>query len=262
MISLLLQIVTYTADDDGYHATVEYEGEPHYDQPQHQPTYHHEPAPYHQELYHPEPAPYHAEPVKYHHVPKPYHEDPAPYGPKPQVYHPNTIVHASEPYQPKYQPTLYHPTPAPAPHGPLGRYGVRPQHHKPAHKYSYNPISTPAPIHKPPNTHAPIHKPSYTPTPAPVHHYAYSPTPLPYPSGPRVFRPHPTPPPHPVAHKPVQYKSKIVYEKPAVSVAVVKSMPSRLPAFTPNPLESFSGRPAITLDPEEIKLRQDLDNHL
>jgi len=63
-----------------------------------------------------------------------------------------------------------------------------------------------------------------------------------------VFRPHPT------AHHPIQYKSKITYENhPKEVKEVVRSMPSLLPSFTPSPasLEGFTARPAITLDPEQ-----------
>ena len=66
-------------------------------------------------------------------------------------------------------------------------------------KYSYSPTPTPTP--------APKYSYSPTPTPTPEHRpsYAYSPTP--FPAGPKVYRPHPT------EHHPVQYKSKITYEK-------------------------------------------------
>ena len=153
------QIVTYRADDDGYHATVEYEGEQHFDPPIYNepgPTYHPEPSPYHPEpiAYHPEPAVYeHPEPPTYHPEPTGLHLETKSYEPEPPTYrHPEPFSFIPEPppdlapvepiatyqptpaplYQPTpahahhhpgHHPTLYHPAPAPLHHGPLRRWG-------------------------------------------------------------------------------------------------------------------------------------------
>merc|ERR1712223_207935 len=81
-----VQIVSYTANADGYVADVRYEGEATY------PVYNPPPAP----AYKPAPAP------AYKPAPKP---APAPYKPAPAPYHPAPVHHAAP---------VYHPAPAPA----------------------------------------------------------------------------------------------------------------------------------------------------
>ena len=65
----MLQIVSYTADDDGYHATVQYQGEAHYDHPHDHIEPHHDPKSPDHVTNHPSPAPSHPHP----HHPTPNH---------------------------------------------------------------------------------------------------------------------------------------------------------------------------------------------
>merc|ERR550517_1072531 len=111
-----MQIVTYTADDGGYQATVEYEGEQHYDPPIYNepaPSYHPEPTPYH-----PEPIPYHPEPTIYHHQ----HPEPAPYHSEPTGFHLEAKTYQPEPPSYLPEPPSYHhpePTHEPVPPHPI-----------------------------------------------------------------------------------------------------------------------------------------------
>ena len=57
--SIMLQIVSYTADDDGYHATVQYQGEAHYDYPHDHKEPHHDPKSPDHVTNHPSPTPHH-----------------------------------------------------------------------------------------------------------------------------------------------------------------------------------------------------------
>ncbi|XP_023331627.1 DNA-directed RNA polymerase II subunit rpb1 [Eurytemora carolleeae] len=160
-----LQLVSYFADEDGFHATVTYEGEPSY--PTHE-EYSRSPKSYRESNrvedtntvfakptpqpapYSPTPAAYSPTPTPYSPTPAPYSPTPAPYSPTPAPYSPSPVPYSptSAPYSPSPAPIKYSPTPAP-----------------------YSP--TPAP---------------YSPTPAP-----YSPTPAPYSPTPAPYSPAPTP---------------------------------------------------------------------
>merc|ERR1711997_1296491 len=84
-----VQIVSYTANADGYVADVRYEGEATY------PEYKPHPAP----AYKPAPAPAPAPaPKVYHPAPAPYHPAPA-YKPHAPVYHPAPVYHAAPAYK-------------------------------------------------------------------------------------------------------------------------------------------------------------------
>merc|ERR550534_2838260 len=153
-----IQIVTYRADDDGYQATVEYEGEQHFEPPIYNepaPAYHPEPA-----LYHPEPIAYHPEPTIYHHQ----HPESPPYHPEPTGFHLEANSYQPEP--PTYQPEPPAPSYLPEP----------PSYHHPE-PFSFHP--------EPPQEPIPQHpiEPTYHPTPAPVYHSTpapqYHPSPAP-----------------------------------------------------------------------------------
>ncbi|XP_064122676.1 nematocyst expressed protein 4-like [Macrobrachium nipponense] len=80
-----VQVVTYTADETGYHPVVSYEGEAAY--PAHTPQPY-KPAP------HPHPAPYKPTPYPAPYKPTPY---PAPYKPEPRP-HPATLQARTSPH--------------------------------------------------------------------------------------------------------------------------------------------------------------------
>ena len=243
-----IQIVSYVADDDGYKATVSYEGEPVYPAPgeyevagagappaevfhalppvkgsKTHASFDVAPAPalaplpvgpeldyeYYDEVYSPTPKPKHYKPT------------PAPYSPTPKPYHPTPTP---APYSPT--PKAYSPTPAP-----------------------YSP--TPAPYSPTPAPYSPTPAP-YSPTPAP-----YSPTPVPYSPTPAPYSPTPvpySPTPAPYSPTPAPYN----YSPYEVNPSTVKSLrPKRYGLKLPNystldPTYSFFG-PTSTFAPPPYK---------
>ena len=162
-----IQIVTYTADDAGYHADVKYEGVPHLPAPHpHEPIAPHHPAKH--LVPHPGPSPLPPKPLKSlplpHHAPVPHpaplpppvHEDPLPLKPHslpalPKIPHlppppkhngypkslpliknhaplPRAYLPTPGPYKPT--PPPYLPTPSPY-HAPLKTNALEPAVYKP-----------------------------------------------------------------------------------------------------------------------------------
>lgn len=172
-----IQIVSYVADDDGYKATVTYEGEPVFPAPGEYEGAGAPPA----EVFHALPP---VKASKAHasfevNPPPPPALPPVPVGPEldyeyyDDVYAP-TPKPAYSPTPAPYSPTpkpAYHPTPTPAPYSPTPK--------------AYSP--TPAPYSPTPAPYSPTPAP-YSPTPAP-----YSPTPLPYSPTPAPYSPTPAP---------------------------------------------------------------------
>ena len=108
---ILFQIVTYTADDSGYHAKVEYQGEAHHDHPQH-----------HQYSPHPHDATHipHGQPETLHESPdKIYKYSPTPYPAGPTVFRPKAPLYNTKPtyhkiHQPNHDTQNRHPPSPPA----------------------------------------------------------------------------------------------------------------------------------------------------
>jgi len=181
-----VQTVSYTADDNGFHATVTYEGEPKFPKFK---EYSKPPEPHKQS--------YRAS-NKVHNPEKKFapenHIDITPskrvvapkLTPKPKLYTP--------PPKPTYAPTK---PPKPAPYSPVPKvYSPAPLSYSPTPPpYTPTPVAfspTPPPYSPTPTPYSP------TPTPTP-----YSPTPSPYPSPFPNFSPSPSPfPPHPVYNSP------------------------------------------------------------
>jgi len=179
-----VQTVSYTADDNGFHATVTYEGEPKFPKFK---EYSKPPEPHKQsyrasnKVHNPEKkfAPENhldITPVKKVAAPK--------LTPKPKLYTP--------PPKPTYIPTK---PPKPAPYSPV------PKHYSPA-PLAYSPTPppyTPTPVafSPTPPPYSPTPTP-YSPTPTPT---PFTPTPSPYPSPFPNFSPSPFPP-HPVYNSP------------------------------------------------------------
>ena len=227
-----VQIVSYVADDDGYKATVTYEGEPVY------------PAPGAPAAGAPPPEVFHAlPPVKGNKVHAAFEVNPPlPGGPPPDYeYYDDVYPPTPKPYTPA--PKAYTPTPAP--------YSPTPKPYSPTPKPSYSP--TPTPYSPTPAPYSPTPAP-YSPTPAP-----YSPTPAPYSPTPAPYSPTPapySPTPRPYSPTPAPYKaySPTPYD---VNPTTVKSLrPKRYGLKLPNystldPTYQFYG-PTSTLAPPSI----------
>jgi len=172
-----IQTVSYTADDNGFHATVTYEGEPKF------PEFkeYSRPDEPHKQSYRASNKVHNAErnfaPENHNEV-IPTRKAPSPkQTPKPKLYTPPpkpTYLPTKSRAPKHYAPVAYSPTPPPYPPTPA--------------PYAFSP--TPAPYSPTPTP--------YSPTPTP-----YSPTPSPYPTPFPNFSPSPSPfPPHPVYNSP------------------------------------------------------------
>lgn len=146
-----IQIVTYTADDNGYHADVKYEGVPH-----------------------PSPAPVHPVP----HAPIAPAPLPHPHEPIPPKALP-VLPAVPKPAVPAPAPPPPHVEPAPVPPPQPIHKALPPLHHKKGHGYpkSLPKIRDHAPL---PNSYLPTPTPGYgpytpklpyAPTPTPAYHY-------------------------------------------------------------------------------------------
>jgi len=202
-----IQTVSYVADDNGFHATVTYEGEPKF------PKFkeYSKPDEPHKQSYRASNKVHNPERnfATENHIeigPKPYRKaPPPPKSPKPKLYTPHrpkatyTPPRPKATYTPRPKPT-YTPTPPPYTPEPTP-YSPEPTPYTPA-PAPYTP-APPAPTQAPfaysptPAPYSPTPTP-YSPTPTP-----YSPTPSPYPSPFPNFSPSPSPfPPNPVYHSP------------------------------------------------------------
>eukprot|EP00096_Caligus_rogercresseyi_P016773 TRINITY_DN96_c0_g1_i2.p1 TRINITY_DN96_c0_g1~~TRINITY_DN96_c0_g1_i2.p1 ORF type:complete len:275 (+),score=34.19 TRINITY_DN96_c0_g1_i2:55-879(+) len=170
-----VQIVSYSADSNGYVADVKYEGEPTYPEPSYKPApvpYKPAPVAYKPALvaykpapvaYKPTPAPYKPAPVAYKPAPVAYKPTPTPYKPTPAPYKPAPVVYKPAPYQPSpYRP---------APYRPVYRPAYQPAPYQPEPTTTTTTTTPPPPA--PTTTYAPPAAPSY----APVYRPAYQPAP-------------------------------------------------------------------------------------
>ena len=202
-----VQIVSYVADDDGYKATVSYEGEPNYPPPEKYKSatgalpydvFHAlppvtadlshalfesgpkvavtpEPILYDEYEYYDEPVVVTPLPPKKPYTPQPTYASPtpAPYTPKPAYASPTPLPYTPKPVYASPTPKPYTPKPTYAPPTPLP-YTPSPAYASPTPKPSY--YTTPAPAYAPTSTVSPAYaSPSYGPTPTPTP-YAASPS--------------------------------------------------------------------------------------
>ena len=250
---ILIQIVTYYADDEGYHADVKYEGEPHYPHPDH-PDH----KPHHDQGYPPKPLYHQAysepehNPVSVHHPTSVQHPEP--------VYHPESVHHPKSEHHPnsvhQLTPAVYHPAAQqPPPHSvykstikkisdlPSQTLESRSLESSPSSKPTSKPSSVPEPSIIPSK---PTSKPSSVPEPsiipskieetdmkesAPLSVYRSLPIrPTGFPPGPKVNRPKQSYSPTPT------YAPKLYTPAPNYSPKIYTPTPVYAPkSYTPTP---------------------------